>query len=233
MRRPDDAGGLMKDYQKSFVDFLLSKGALKFGDFTLKSGRKSPYFVNMGSIDDGPSMRRLGVFYAGLLMDRFGGGFNALFGPAYKGIPLAAAAAIALDAEHATGVRVSFNRKEEKAHGEKGLIFGHLPAEGDRFVLVDDVFTTGETKDEALDLLLSTKGVSCAGVAIAVDRQEAVEGGSSAVQVFEARRGIPVGAIVTAREIVAYLGSTEGGNVIDGGLRGRMAEYLGKYGSEE
>ncbi len=221
----------MKDYQKAFIGLLLQTGALKFGEFTLKSGRKSPYFVNMGAMDDGPSLRRMGQFYAGLLIDRFKGGFNALFGPAYKGIPLATAAATALDAEFATPVKVSFNRKEEKTHGEKGLIFGHQPADGDRFILIDDVFTTGETKDESLDLLLSIKGVSCTGVAIAVDRQEALEGGMSAVQIFEKKRGIPVRAVVTIREIVGHLSSREGGGILDKGLEARIAGYLERYGA--
>ncbi len=223
----------MKEYQKAFVDFLVEVKALKFGDFTLKSGRQSPYFVNMGAFDDGVSLLRLGGFYADLLADRFGGRFDVLFGPAYKGIPLATAAAAALAANRKINVKVAFNRKEEKAHGEKGLIFGHVPIAGDRVVIVDDVFTTGETKDEAVDLLFAVPGVSCAGVVIAVDRQEALEGGRSAVQIFEERRGIPVRAVVNITEAVEHLSSPRGGAkaLIDGDMAGRIAEYQAKFGA--
>ena len=137
----------MQEYQKEFIVFLVEQGVLSFGDFTLKSGRHSPYFVNMGAVDDGPALRRLGSFYASLIKDRFPDTINVLFGPAYKGIPLAAAAATALDADHHVSVKVSFDRKEAKGHGEKGKIFGHVPKDGDQVVIIDDVFTTGETKE--------------------------------------------------------------------------------------
>jgi orotate phosphoribosyltransferase len=219
----------MKKYQEDFVRLLVEKEALRFGEFTLKSGRKSPYFVNMGAIDDGPSLRKLGEFYAGLLSDRFAGRFNVLFGPAYKGIPLATAAAVALSRDHGTDVRVSFDRKEAKAHGERGSIFGYVPRQGDRVVIIDDVFTTGGTKEETLDLLGGLGGVECTGVAIAVDRQEAQTGDRSAVQVFQDERGIPVRAVVTIREMVDHLASNR---VIDDEMNDRIAQYLSRYGAK-
>jgi orotate phosphoribosyltransferase len=225
----------MKPYQADFVKFLVRNQALKFGDFTLKSGRKSPYFVNMGAFDDGPSLLRLGEFYAGLLADKFEGSFNVLFGPAYKGIPLATTSAAALFSKHGIEVKVSFDRKESKGHGERGRIFGHVPKDGDRVVIIDDVFTTGETKEEAADLLAGLGDVACTGVAIAVDRQEAQKDGRSAVQIFETQRSIPVHSIVNIRQIVDFLSKNEveGRLVIDAAMTERIGEYLKKYGTRQ
>lgn len=222
----------LQPYQAAFVEFLVRQGALRFGTFTLRSGRTSPYFVNIGAIDDGPGLRQLGSFYAGLLRDRFPGGVDVLFGPAYKGIPIATAAAVALDAEAQTAVKVTFDRKEAKKHGERGKVFGHTPGDGDRIVILDDVFTTGATKEEAVDFLRAFGDVRCLGVAIAVDRLEAQEDGRSAVRLFEESRGVPVHAIVTVRDIVAHLRATpvDGRIVIDETTERNMQEYLDTYG---
>lgn len=221
----------MQTYKEDFIRFLVDTGALRFGSFTLKSGRESPYFVNMGDFADGAALRRLGGFFARRVDEAFGTEFDLLFGPPYKGISLALACAVAFDEIFGRPVPFSFNRKEAKGHGDKGLFVGRAPAPGDRAVLLDDVFTTGETKEEAVGLL-EKAGASVAGVVIAVDRAEVGADGESAIARFERDYGVPVRAVVTIHEIVAFLHGREiaGRVIVDDEVRGNVEDYLARWG---
>ena len=191
----------MHDYQREFIEFALQRQVLRFGEFRLKSGRISPYFFNAGLFNTGAALARLGRYYAAAITDR-DPGFDVLFGPAYKGIPLAAAASIALAEHHGRDVPYSFNRKEAKAHGEGGNIVG-APLEG-RVLIIDDVITAGTAIREAMQII-DDAGATPAGVIIALDRQEKGQGDLSAIQEVEQQYGIPVLSIIRLENLVAYL----------------------------
>ncbi|MFP6776660.1 MAG: orotate phosphoribosyltransferase [PS1 clade bacterium] len=193
----------MEQYQKEFVDFMLDTGALKFGEFTLKSGRVSPYFFNAGLFNHGEHLSKLGQFYAQAI-DASGIKFDVLFGPAYKGIPLATATAIALNDNFNISVPYSFNRKETKDHGEGGNIVGHS-LEGD-ILIIDDVITAGTAIREAQDIITSS-GAKTTAVVVALDRQEKGKGDLSAIQEVEQNFGIEVISIINLGCILDYLKS--------------------------
>jgi orotate phosphoribosyltransferase len=197
----------MHDHASEFIRLALVHGALRFGDFTLKSGRRSPYFFNAGAFSSGGSLAVLGRCYAGAI-DAAGIGFDVLFGPAYKGIPLACATAIAIAAAAGRDVPCAFNRKEAKTHGEGGSLIG-APLEGRRVLIVDDVITAGTAVREVVDLIRAA-GASVAGVVIGLDRDEKGPGGRSAVAELRAELGAPVAAIARLDDIVWYLESHGG-----------------------
>jgi orotate phosphoribosyltransferase len=190
----------MQQYQLTFIDLALKREALRFGRFTLKSGRESPYFFNAGQFSDGESLAILGGCYAAAIV-RSGIAFDMVFGPAYKGIPLATAAAVALASGHGRSVPCAFNRKEVKDHGEGGRVFG-APLNG-RVLLVDDVITAGTAVREALELIRAA-GAQAVGVALALDRQERGQGQLSAVQELE-RQGLACVSIVTLADLIEAL----------------------------
>lgn len=191
----------MRDYQRDFLDFAIDRGVLRFGEFTLKSGRVSPYFFNAGLFDSGAALARLGRCYAAAIMDA-GLEFDILFGPAYKGIPLVATVAIALAEQHDLDVPWCFNRKEAKDHGEGGLIVG-APLMG-RVLIVDDVITAGTAIRETMQIL-AAHDATPAGVVIALDRRERGQGDRSAVQEVERAHNVAVTSIVNLDDVVAYL----------------------------
>jgi orotate phosphoribosyltransferase len=191
----------MRSHQKEFIEMILAKQVLRFGDFTLKSGRTSPYFFNAGLINDGGSLARLGACYAQAILDA-GTAFDMLFGPAYKGIPLATATAVAFALHHRRNVPIAFNRKEAKAHGEGGALIG-APLEG-RVLIVDDVITAGTAVRESVALIRAA-GAQPVGVVLALDRQERGLGALSAVQEIQANWGIPVIRIITLDHLIEYL----------------------------
>ncbi|MCK9529261.1 MAG: orotate phosphoribosyltransferase [Gammaproteobacteria bacterium] len=191
----------MHDYQREFLDFAISRGVLRFGQFTLKSGRVSPYFFNAGLFNSGAALARLGRYYAAAIHNS-GLAFDVLFGPAYKGIPLASAAAIALAENHDRDLPYCFNRKEAKDHGEGGNIVG-APLAG-RVLIVDDVITAGTAIRESMGLI-EAAGATAAGVVIALDRQERGTGELSAIQEVERNYGLKVISIVTLADLDAYL----------------------------
>jgi len=211
----------MEQYQNDFVDFMLEIGALKFGEFTLKSGRVSPYFFNAGQFNQGNHLSRLGQFYAQAI-EVSGIKFDVLFGPAYKGIPLAAATAIALNDSFNRSVPYSFNRKEAKDHGEGGNIVGH-PLEGD-ILIIDDVITAGTAIREAKDII-DANVAKTKGVVVALDRQEKGKGEFSAIQEVEQNFGIVVVSIINLSHIVDYLKANNDKNIIS-----RIESYRSQYG---
>jgi orotate phosphoribosyltransferase len=225
----------MDKYKEDFIRFLLKTNALKFGEFTLKSGRKSPYFLNAGGFDTGETIGRLGTFYASKLKEEFGEDFDVLYGPAYKGISLAVTTAIALANKFGISKNYSFNRKEEKGHADKGIIVGAAIKDGDRVVILDDVFTTGETKEETIELLKQVANVKYTCVLIAVDRKEVGADGKSAIKEFEKKYSIPVISIVTVHEIVEllYNKNIDGKIYINDELKAKIDAYLKEFGVKE
>ncbi|MFH0257678.1 orotate phosphoribosyltransferase [Vibrio rumoiensis] len=197
----------MKAYQREFIEFALEKQVLKFGEFTLKSGRTSPYFFNAGLFNTGRDLARLGRFYAAALADS-GIEFDVLFGPAYKGIPIATTTAVALADHHDIDTPYCFNRKEAKDHGEGGNLVGN-PLEG-RIMLVDDVITAGTAIRESMEII-KANGADLAGVLVAIDRQEKGKGELSAIQEVERDFGCAVISIISLGDLVTYL-EEQGGN---------------------
>lgn len=201
----------MHDYQREFIEFALDHEVLRFGDFTLKSGRRSPYFFNAGLFNTGERLAGLGTFYASAIVEsRLE--FDVLLGPAYKGIPIASATAVQLAAQHGLDVPWCFNRKEAKDHGEGGLIVGS-PLEG-RVLVVDDVITAGTAIREVMEIV-ATAGAKAVGIVVAVDRQERGQGELSAIQEVERDFGVTVISIITLGQIIEFLEET-----------GRYAEQL-------
>ena len=211
----------MEQYQKDFVDFTLETGVLKFGEFTLKSGRISPYFFNAGLFNKGSHLSQLGKFYAQAI-EASNLKFDVLFGPAYKGIPLATATSIALNDSFNRNVPYSFNRKEAKDHGEGGSIVGH-PLGGD-ILIIDDVITAGTAIREAQDII-TANGAKTKGVIVALDRQEKGNGELSAIQEVEQIFGISVLSIINLSHIIDYLKDSKNEDTLQ-----RIEGYRSQYG---
>lgn len=211
----------MKAYQRQFIEFALEKGVLKFGEFTLKSGRKSPYFFNAGLFNTGRDLARLGRFYAEALVDA-GIDYDVLFGPAYKGIPIATTTAVALADHHDVDTPYCFNRKEAKAHGEGGNLVGSA-LEG-RIMLVDDVITAGTAIRESMEII-KANGADLAGVLVAIDRQEKGKGELSAIQEVERDFGCAVISIVSLGDVVSYLAEQKGMEAHLEAVKAYRAEY--------
>jgi orotate phosphoribosyltransferase len=205
-----------------FVAAMIERGVLKFGDFTLKSGRKSPYFFNLGSIDDGAGLAMLGTAYAEAIIESGQPLPDVIFGPAYKGIPIATATAAALYREHGVSVGVAYNRKEAKTHGEGGVLIGR--AIRGRVLIVDDVMTAGTAVTEAAAIVRDAGG-ELSGVLVALDRQEAIEPGVTAVTRMSAELGAPVFAIATLADVIAYLDSHGGYADSFDRIRGYQREF--------
>ena len=213
----------MQEYQKEFIDFALSTGVLRFGEFTLKSGRISPYFFNAGLFNTGRSLAQLGKYYAKTIADS-GIEFDVLYGPAYKGIPLAAVTAAALAEYHDMDVPYAFNRKEAKDHGEGGIIVGHELT--GKVLIIDDVISAGTSVRESMDII-AAQNAAPAGVVIALDRQERGQGDLSAIQEVERDYNIPVAAIARLENLVEYLeADSDNAQSLE-----RIKQYREQYGS--
>lgn len=215
----------MEPYKQQFIDLLVRHEVLRFGDFTLKSGRRSPYFINAGQLRTGAAIAGLGEAYAARLRGE-GLAADLLFGPSYKGVPLAVATAIAV-ARAGGDIAFCFDRKEAKDHGEGGVFVGTAPWDGARVVIVDDVITSGKSIHESVALLRQAASVTVAGVIVAVDRQERGRGSQSTLAELQAELGAPVRPIVTIREIAAHLH----GKVIDDARLAAIERYLAEYGA--
>ncbi len=217
----------MQEYQLTFIDLALGRNALRFGKFTLKSGRESPYFFNAGLFDDGEALAVLGQCYAAALQ-RSGLEYDMLFGPAYKGIPLVASTAVALAEHHHRTVPWAFNRKEAKDHGEGGMVVGRKLA--GRVVIVDDVITAGTAVRESIDLIRRA-GAEPVAVLLALDRQERGQGATSAVQEVEAGMGLKCVSLLTLSDLIATLERPAGDRVrISEGELAALRAYRERYG---
>ncbi|MDW3179176.1 MAG: orotate phosphoribosyltransferase [Acidimicrobiia bacterium] len=212
----------LEQYKRDFIDFMIECEVLTFGDFTTKSGRKTPYFVQTGKYRTGAQIRRLGEFYADAIEANFGDGFDVLFGPAYKGIPLAVETSSALSAR-GRDVGFMFNRKEAKDHGEGGVLVGHVPAAGDRVLIIEDVTTAGTSIRETVPLLRSAADVQLAGLIVSVDRMERGTGDKAALAQVGDEFDMRTVAIVTVEEIIDHAD-------LDDQTVERLHAYLAEYG---
>lgn len=216
----------MHDFQREFIDLARRCDVLRFGDFTLKSGRRSPYFFNAGAFASGAALATLGRCYARCIVAA-DADFDVLLGPAYKGIPLATATAVALATEHGRDVPFAYNRKEAKDHGEGGVLVG-APLRG-RVLVIDDVITAGTAVAEVAQLV-ETAGAELAGVVIGLNRQERGQGAASAIQDIEARWGIPVYSIISLDDLIAYFDGAAGDASAD--IVPALRAYRAQYGVE-
>ncbi|MBR2133111.1 MAG: orotate phosphoribosyltransferase [Eubacterium sp.] len=198
----------MEAYKREFIEFLENAGVLKFGDFTAKSGRKIPYFINAGDIKTGDQIRKLGEFYAKAYFDKLGKKNAVLYGPAYKGIPIAVSVAVALS-ENGLDVPFFFNRKEEKDHGEGGVFVGYKPSAGEEIVIVEDVVTAGTAIRESMSILSSLEGTKVSAVFVMVDRKEKGKTDKSAIAEVGDEYGFPVYSVVDVYDIIEYLEEDE------------------------
>ena len=194
----------MESYKREFIEFLQGAGVLKFGDFTAKSGRKIPYFVNAGMIKTGDQISKMGEFYAKAYFDKLGKKPTVLYGPAYKGIPLSISAAVALS-KNGLDVPFFFNRKEVKDHGEGGTFVGYVPTPGEEIVIIEDVITAGTAIRESMEILKSLEGTKVVATFIMVDRKEKGQTEKGAMQEIEEQFGFPVYSVVDVYDIITYL----------------------------
>ena len=218
-------------YKEDFVQFMVRSGVLLFGDFTTKSGRKTPYFVNTGNYKTGAQAAKLGEYYARNIQEHVEGKIDALFGPAYKGIPLAVAAGISMYNLFDRDINYCFNRKEVKDHGEGGSMVGYKLQDGDRVLIVEDVITAGTAIRETLPVLKAAADIEIAGMVISVDRMEKGKGEKTAIQEVYEEFGIVTYPIVTVREIIEILHNNpvDGKIYIDDEMKARMEAYMEQY----
>ena len=224
----------MEQYKAEFIEFMVRSGVLTFGDFVTKSGRRTPFFINTGNYDTGAKMARLGGYYARVIHDRLAGQFDCLFGPAYKGIPLAVAASVALARDFDMDVPFCFNRKEVKDHGEGGGVVGHKPAPGERMVIVEDVTTAGTSIRESVALFEALGGLKLTALVVSVDRQERGAGEASASAELRDELGIMTLPIVTLDEVVEHLHGrpVDGRVVLDDTILAAIKDYRARYGAK-
>ena len=217
----------MESYKREFIEFLESAGVLRFGDFTAKSGRKIPYFINAGMIKTGRDIARLGEFYARAYKEKLGDKKTVLFGPAYKGISLSVSAAVALS-KNGLNVPFFFNRKEVKDHGEGGVFVGYVPTAGEEIVIIEDVITAGTAIRESMEILSHVEGTKVAATFIMVDRKEKGKGEKGAMVEIEEEFGFPVYSVVDVYDIIEYLEEKpENKENVD-----RIKKYLEVYGAK-
>ena len=224
----------MEAYKQEFIHFMVDSDVLKFGDFTLKSGRKSPFFMNAGAYVTGSQLKKLGEYYAKAIHARYGDDFDVLFGPAYKGIPLGVVTAIAYSELYGKEVRYCSDRKEEKDHGaDKGSFLGSKLKDGDRVIMVEDVTTSGKSIDETYPKLMAAANVEIKGLIVSLNRMEVGKGGKvTAQQEIQERYGFPVASIVSMAEVVEHLHNREVGGrvVIDDAVKAAIDAYYEQYG---
>lgn len=225
----------MEQYKQEFIEFMVDSDVLKFGDFTLKSGRKSPFFMNAGGYVTGSQLMKLGEYYAKAIHDHYGDDFDVLFGPAYKGIPLSVAASIAYAKLYGKDIRYCSNRKEEKDHGDVGILLGSKLKDGDRVVIIEDVTTSGKSIEETYPILKAQGDVKVTGLMVSLNRMEVGSGGNqSALDEIMEKYGFGANAIVTMREVVEHLHNRpyKGKIIIDDTLKGAIDAYYEQYGAK-
>ena len=226
----------MEAYKKEFIEFMVESDVLKFGEFTLKSGRKSPFFMNAGAYVTGDQLHRLGIYYARAIKENFGLDFDIVFGPAYKGIPLSVVTAMAIHELYGKEVRYCSNRKEVKDHGDTGILLGSPLHDGDRVLMVEDVTTSGKSIEETYPIITGQADVEVVGLMVSLNRQEVGKGGEKcALDEVSERYGFPTAAIVTMDEVTEYLYNKEvqGKVRIDDALKAALDNYYAQYGAKK
>lgn len=223
----------MEQYKKEFIEFMVESQVLKFGEFTLKSGRKSPFFMNAGGYVTGQQLRKLGQFYARAIHENYGDDFDVLFGPAYKGIPLSVATTIAYSELYGKEIRYCSNRKEIKDHGDTGILLGSKMNDGDRVVIIEDVTTSGKSIEETFPIIKAQGNVEIVGLMVSLNRMERGKGTKSALNEITDLYGFGANAIVTMAEVVEYLYNREvnGKVVIDDEIKNAIDAYYKEYGA--
>lgn len=224
----------MEQYKKEFIEFMVDSDVLKFGDFTLKSGRKSPFFMNAGAYVTGSQLRRLGEYYAKAIYDNYGTDFDVLFGPAYKGIPLSVATSIAFSELYDKDIRYCSNRKEIKDHGDVGILLGSGLNDGDRVVIIEDVTTSGKSIEETFPILKEQANVDVVGLMVSLNRQERGKTQKNALAEIREVYGIETGAIVTMEEVVEHLYHQPYNDrvIIDDEMKEAIDAYYAQYGAK-
>ena len=228
-------GGVgMESYKQEFIEFMVESNVLKFGDFTLKSGRKSPFFMNAGAYVTGSQLKRLGEYYAKAIHDTYGDDFDVLFGPAYKGIPISVVTAIAYSELYGKEVRYCSDRKEEKDHGaDKGSFLGSKLQDGDRVVMIEDVTTSGKSMEETVPKVRGAADVTIVGLMVSLNRMEqGLSSTASALEEIQEKYGFAANAIVTMEDVVSCLYNKEcqGKVIIDDQLKSAIDAYYEQYG---
>lgn len=222
----------MEKYKQEFIEFMVDSQVLKFGEFTLKSGRKSPFFMNAGGYVTGAQLRRLGEYYAKAIHDNYGLDFDVLFGPAYKGIPLSVATVMAISELYGREIRYCSNRKEVKDHGDTGILLGSKLKDGDRVVIIEDVTTSGKSIEETFPIISAQAKVEIRGLIVSLNRMEKGQGEKSALEEIREKYGFDANAIVNMEEVVAYLHNRpcQGKIYIDDQIKGALDAYYAQYG---
>ena len=224
----------MEQYKQEFIEFMVASDVLKFGEFTLKSGRKSPFFMNAGAYVTGSQLMKLGEYYAKAIHDTYGLDFDVLFGPAYKGIPLTVATTIAISKLYGKDIRYCCNRKEVKDHGDTGILLGSKLKDGDKVVIIEDVTTSGKSIEETFPILKAQADVEVIGLMVSLNRMEVGKGGEkSALDEIKELYGIEANAIVSMAEVTEHLYNKECGGrvVIDDRIKSAIDAYYEQYGA--
>ena len=224
----------MEAYKQEFIEFMVESQVLKFGDFTLKSGRKSPFFMNAGAYVTGTQLKRLGEYYAKAIHDNYGLDFDVLFGPAYKGIPLSVATTMAISELYGVDIRYCSNRKEVKDHGDTGILLGSKIKDGERVVIIEDVTTSGKSIEETFPIIQAQGNVEIKGLMVSLNRMERGKGTKSALEEIQETYGFPANAIVTMEEVIEYLYNKpcQGKVIIDDTMKAAIDAYYAEYGAQ-
>ena len=224
----------MEAYKQEFIEFMVESQVLKFGEFTLKSGRKSPFFMNAGAYVTGTQLKRLGEYYAKAIHDNYGLDFDVLFGPAYKGIPLSVATTMAISELYGVDIRYCSNRKEVKDHGDTGILLGSKIKDGDRVVIIEDVTTSGKSIEETFPIIQAQGNVEIKGLMVSLNRMERGKGTKSALEEIQETYGFPANAIVTMEEVIEYLYNKpcQGKVIIDDTMKAAIDAYYEQYGAK-
>lgn len=222
----------MEQYKQEFIEFMVDSQVLKFGEFTLKSGRKSPFFMNAGAYVTGSQLRKLGEYYAKAIHDNYGTDFDVLFGPAYKGIPLSVATTIAFSELYGKDIKYCSNRKEAKDHGDTGILLGSPIKDGDRVVIIEDVTTSGKSIEETFPIIQAQGDVTILGLMVSLNRMERGKGEKSALEEIKELYGFNANAIVSMAEVVEHLYNREydGKVIIDDAIKAAIDAYYQQYG---
>ena len=225
----------MEQYKQEFIEFMVDCNVLRFGEFTLKSGRKSPFFMNAGLYVTGAQLEKLGEYYAKAIHDNYGDDFDVLFGPAYKGIPLSVATTMAYHRLYGKEIRYCSNRKEAKDHGDAGILLGSPIKDGDKVVIIEDVTTSGKSIEETFPIIQAQGDVTIKGLMVSLNRMERGKGEKSALVEIQEKYGFPANAIVSMSDVVEHLDNKpcNGKVVIDDEIKAAIDKYYEEYGAKE